>query len=69
MDGDGESVNVRLEIFDLRTRQGTQFTFKTKRTGSLDESVQNALGQLREFATELYTAMSAENPLQNEDNQ
>jgi hypothetical protein len=63
MDSDGESVNVRVEIYQRQTRQSIALVFKVKKESSLDLAVKTAERMLRNFGQDLYSATSAENPL------
>jgi hypothetical protein len=63
MDGDAESVNVHLEIYQMQSRNSIPLRFKVKKTGSLDAAVQTALEQLRTFAAEFYTAANEPQPI------
>ncbi len=63
LSGDGEHVDVHVEILDVKTRQTIPLNFKVKREGSLDLAVKEAERQLRNFGQDLYQATSVENPL------
>jgi hypothetical protein len=63
MSGDGEHVDVHVEILEMQTRQAIALHFKVKREGSLDLAVKEAERRLRNFGQDLYQAVSEENPL------
>ncbi|MGP0093938.1 MAG: hypothetical protein ACLPKB_28945 [Xanthobacteraceae bacterium] len=63
LSADGESVDVHVEIYDMRARQGLNLHFTVKREGSLDAAVKEAERQLQNFGQELFQAVSVENPL------
>jgi hypothetical protein len=63
LNGDGDTSNVRFEIFDMKTRLSLPMTFTVKERNSLDHAVRDALGELRSFASELRSVLASENPL------
>jgi hypothetical protein len=58
VDGDGESVNVRFNVYRPLARESIPFTFQVKRTDSLDEAVDQALAQFRELVAEIHLALA-----------
>jgi hypothetical protein len=62
-DVNGDHTNVHIEIFDMQNRRNLPLSFAVKERDSLDHAVEIAIGQLREFVGELYTAVMADNPL------
>ena len=63
MNGDGETSNVYIEVFNMQTRLSLPLTFTVKERTSLDKAVQLAVAQLQEFARDFYSLVSQENPL------
>jgi hypothetical protein len=64
MNSDGETSNVRFELFDLRTRLNIPMVFTVKERHSMDQAVREGVDQLREFADDLHSVVSQKNPLE-----
>ena len=60
---DGESMNVRVEIYQRQTNQSIPLVFKVKKEDSLDSAVRAAERMLRDFGQDFYSATSVESPL------